>query len=133
MSRASELHAQYVTKIGKVGQWIAIRRYTGTGPTRTFGDTLTRAYVRYFASTEMVGTVVQGDLQAIALVDSLTAILPVTTNDRLVTGFYGCDNPNEPPPLTSGQITGGKETAIKSAIKRTPGGTLIALVIHAVG
>lgn len=132
MSRAEELRRQYQTKIGKAGQWIAIRRYSGSGPARVSTDTLTRAYVRYYASTELVGTVVQGDLQAIALVDSLSGILPISTNDRLVTSFFGDDNPNQTPVLTDGRVN-GKETAIKSAMKRTPGGTLIAVVLHAVG
>ena len=133
MSRASDLLTQYQRKIGQVGQWIAIRRYSGT-TVRTYVDTLTRAYVRYYAATELVGTVVQGDLMAIALVDTLSPVLPVTTNDRLVTGFWGHNDPNATPALTDDlHVTGGKETAIKSAMKRSPGGTLIALQLHAVG
>jgi hypothetical protein len=132
VSRSDDLLAQYQTKIGKVGQWVAIRRYSGT-TTKTFVDTLTRAYVRYYSSTELIGAVVQGDFSAIALVDTLGTILPVTTNDKLVTGFTGHDDPNTAPTLTANHVTGGKETAIKSAMKRSPGGTLIALEIQAAG
>lgn len=137
MSRAAELLAQYQTKIAKVGQWIAIRRYSGTGAARTFADTLTRAYVRYYGQKELIGTVMQGDLVAIALVDTLGELLAspqgINTNDRLVTGFHGCDNPNETPDVDTGGHVNGRETAIKSVLKRTPGGTLIALELHAVG
>jgi hypothetical protein len=58
MSRASELRVQYETKIAKVGQWIAIRRYSGTGPARVSTDTLARAYVIYAPDTALVGGVV---------------------------------------------------------------------------
>jgi hypothetical protein len=70
---------------------------------------------------------------AIALVDSLGGILPVTTNDKLVTSFFGFDVPDMPPLDGTSHVTGGKETAIKNVIKRAPGGTLIALELHAVG
>jgi hypothetical protein len=133
VSRAAELLMQYQSKIAKVGQWVAIRRYSGTGQTRTFSDTLTRAYVRYSGSTEFVGAVTQGDLVAIALVDTLGGILPVTTNDKLVTSFFGFDVSDTPPLDGASHVTGGKETAIKSVMKRVPGGTLIALELHAVG
>jgi hypothetical protein len=135
LSRASELLAQYQTKIAKVGQWIGVRRYTGTGPTRTFvGDTPARAYVIFAPDSALVGGVVQGNLLVWALVDSFAAMLPpVNTNDRLVTGFHGCDDPNTTPPLTGGKISGGTERAIKSVMEIAPGGTLIALKMIAVG
>jgi hypothetical protein len=134
MTRASQLAMQYHTKIAKVGQWVAIRRYSGVATTRTFVDTPTPGYVRYQASTEFVGAVMQAELLAIVLVDALGSLLPVTTNDRLLTGFYGCDDLTTPPTLDgSSHISGGKEGAIKAAIKLAPGGILIALEIHAVG
>jgi hypothetical protein len=133
MSRADQLLAQYRTKIAKSGQWIAIRRYTGTGLGRTWVDTLARAYVRQYASHELIGSIVQGDVAAISLVDTMGGILPVTTNDKLVTGFAGFDVPGTTPTLVGGHVSDGKETAIKNLMKRTPGGTLIALEIHAVG
>jgi hypothetical protein len=133
MSRADELRIQYESKIAGVGQWVAIRRYSGPSTNRTYVDTLTRAYVRYYGSTEFVGAVTQGDLTAIALVDTLGGILPVTTNDKLVTSFFGFDVSDQPPLDEAGHVTGGKETAIKSMMKRVPGGTLIAIELHAVG
>lgn len=134
MSRADELLTQYQKKIAKIGQWIGIRRYTGSGPARTSADTLARAYVRYALDTELVGTVVQGNLLVWTLVDSIAAMAPpLNTNDRLVTRFYGCDNPNDSPPLTDGRVSSGKEMAIKSVMEIMPGGTLIALKLIAVG
>jgi hypothetical protein len=132
LTRAATLLGQYQRKIAKSGQWIAIRRY-GSGSPRPWVDTLTRAYVRYYSSKELTGLIVQGDVSAIALVDTLSGILPVTTNDKLVTGFAGFDAPGTTPTLTGGHVSGGKETAIKNPMKRTPSGTLIALEIHASG
>jgi hypothetical protein len=134
LSRASELLAQYRTKIGKVGQWIGIRRYTGSGPTRTSADTLARAYVIYAPDSALVGGVVQGNLLIWSLVDTFAGMNPsVNTNDRLVIRFFGCDNPNATPPLTDGRVSSGKEMAIKSVMEIMPGGTLIALKMVAVG
>jgi hypothetical protein len=134
MSRASELLAQYQRKIAKVGQWIGIRRYTGTGPARTSTDTLARAYVIYAPDTALVGGVVQGNLLVWSLVDTFAGMNPpVNTNDRLVTGFFGFDNPNATPPLTNGQVSTPKERAIKSVMEINPGGTLIVLKMVAVG
>jgi hypothetical protein len=133
MSRALELLAQYETKIAKDGQWVAIRRYTGVGASRPWVDTLARAYVRHYDSKELIGSIVQGDVSAISLVDTLSGILPITTNDKLVLGFTGFDVLGTTPTLTGSHVSGGKETAIKNPMKRTPGGTLIALEIHASG
>jgi hypothetical protein len=134
LSRASELLAQYKTKIAKVGQWIGVRRYIGTGPARTSTDTLARAYVVYAPDSALVGGVVQGNLLVLALVDSFAAMVPpVNTNDRLVTRFFGCDDSNATPPLTDGHVSSGKEMAIKSVMEIMPGGTLIALKMVAVG
>jgi hypothetical protein len=113
MTEVEEALADYRELIGDLGQPIAIRRYTGTGPARTFVDTSTVAYVRNYESKEIIGAITYGDQRAIALVDDLAAILPVTTNDKLVVG--------------------GKEFAIRNPMKRVVAGTLIALEIHAAG
>ncbi len=99
--------------VNENGEAVAIRRYSGVTPARTFIDTPTTAFVRNFGSTELIGAVVQGDQVAIALVDTLAAILPVTTADFLVVGT--------------------KEFAIKNPRKRVVGGVLIGLEIHAKG
>lgn len=110
---AAEALALHQMQINANGQTVSIRRYTGTGPSRTYADTATKAYVRNYGSDELIGAIVQGDQRAITLVDTLTSILPVTTNDKLVVG--------------------SKEYAIKNPMKRVVGGTLIALEIHAAG
>lgn len=105
--------AMYRRQVDMHGQPVAIRRYSGTGPARSFVDTPTQAYVRNFGSDELLGGIMQGDQRAIALVDDLGPILPVTTNDKLVVG--------------------AKEFTIKNPMKRVVAGVLIALEIHATG
>lgn len=114
MDLADRVLAVYQKQINRLGQAIAIRRYTGTGPGRTYVDTATMAYVRNYASSELVGAIMQGDQVAITLVEDLASILPVTTNDKFV-------------------ISGETEKAIKNVRKRRVGGVLIALEIHAAG
>jgi hypothetical protein len=100
-------------QVNENGQPVTIRRYSGTGPGRAHVDTATRAFVRGFAAHELVGGIVQGDRVAIALVEPLALILPVTPNDKLVIG--------------------AKELAIKNVVGRLVGGTLVALEIQAAG
>ena len=113
MISATEAISDYKAAIQRVGQAVAIRRYTGTGPSRPHVDTATTAYVRNYGSSELIGAIVQGDQKAITLVDSLAAILPVTTSDLLVVD--------------------GREYAIKNPMKRVVAGVLVALEIHAKG
>jgi hypothetical protein len=104
---------QHRRLIGEVGETVYVRRFTGSTPARTHVDTETTAYVRNYGSNELIGSITQGDQRAITLVDTLSSILPVTTNDKLVVGT--------------------KEFAIKNPMRRVVGGTLIALEIHAAG
>jgi hypothetical protein len=108
-----EALASHRSLVNENGQPVSIRRYTGTGPSRTFTDTVTQAFVRNYGSKELIGSIVQGDQVAVTLVDMLSGILPVTTNDKLVVGT--------------------KEYAIKNPMKRVVGGVLVALEIHASG
>jgi len=97
------------------GEEILVRRFTGTGSPRPKTDTATMARVRGYQPDPLVGSIVQGDVRIIALVDTLSAILPLTTADKVVVR--------------------GKELAIKAvdANTRRIGGTLIALEIQAGG
>jgi hypothetical protein len=109
----AEILTSYRNMIAQVGQPVAIRRYSGTGPSRSHVDTATMAYVRNYGSKELVGSIVQGDQSAVTLIDALSAILPVRTTDYLVVD--------------------GKEVSIKNPMKRVVGGVLIALEIHSSG
>lgn len=135
MSRFDELLAQYERKIGQVGQWIAIRRYTGTGGVRTGTDTLAMAYIAYEPAKEFVGSVIQNYAAVYALADTLMAMVPqINTNDKLVTAFTGFDEISTTPSVNEeGKVSGGKETAIFSIEKRAVSGKTIALKISAVG
>jgi hypothetical protein len=122
--------ASYVAQIGENGQFVAIRRYKGIGPTRTYTDTVTKAYVRNYSSSELIGAIVQGDQKAITLVDGLAGILPVLTTDALLVGFELVDGA---PRIVEGHVVGGGEFSIKNPMKRVVGGVLVALEIHAKG
>lgn len=82
-AEALETHRRFINELGED---IAIRRYTGSGPTRTHADTTTRARVMFFQPNPLIGPAVQGDRKVITLVDNLSGILPVTTDDRAVIG-----------------------------------------------
>lgn len=129
-AEAAQLLAQYRDEIGRKGQPIAIGRYTGSGVGRTRADTVTKAFVRYYRSEELIGTIVQGDQVAIALVDDLVGILPVTVNDKLILDFEVVDGVAT---IVDGATVRGNEFTIKNPMKRVVGGTLIALEIHSKG
>ena len=95
------------------GQSVAIRRYTGTGPTRTYVDTATMGFVRNYSAKEIIGSIIQSDQVAVVLVDTLTAILPVRVTDYL--------------------MVNGQKFSIKNPMSREVGGVLISLEIHASG
>jgi hypothetical protein len=137
MSRADELLSQYQRKIDKAGQWIAIRRYAGTGGVRTSADTLTKAYMSYEPAKEFVGAVVQNFAVIYALAEPFIGWNPqINTNDKLVTGeFTGFDDIGNTPPLNEeSHVTGrSKERAIFSLEKRQVSGMWIALKLRAVG
>lgn len=65
---------------------IFIRRFTGSGVSRTAVDTACRARVVDYRPDELVGSVVQGDRKVIVLVESLLDAgfsLPVTMQDKV--------------------------------------------------
>ena len=119
---ALDMHRRFLLK---VGEDIVIRRYTGTGTPRPKVEATIRARVMGYEPKELVGSIVQGDRKIIALVDpsaavpagmvALSALLPLTTNDKAVVR--------------------GKELAIKAVDDNTRriAGTLIALEIQAAG
>jgi hypothetical protein len=78
---ALDQHRRFVRENGGT---IQVRRYSGTGAARTHIDTPTLARVMGYQPKEIVGSIVQGDRKVIALVDTLSAILPLTNDDKLV-------------------------------------------------
>lgn len=115
MNAAETLETYRAFLNGEHGQDITVRRYVGVGPSRTHTDTGTRARVTGYQPNEILGNVTQGDRRVIALADTLTALLPLTVDDKL--------------------IINGIETAIKAVDSNTRkiGSTLIALEIQAAG
>jgi hypothetical protein len=112
---ADEALAQHRAFLAEIGEDIVVRRYSGTGPTRTATDVTTRARVTGYQPRELVGAIVQGDRKVIALADNVAALLPLTTTDKLVIR--------------------GHEVAIKAVDDNTRriSGVLIALEIQAAG
>jgi hypothetical protein len=115
MTALSESQANHRAMINEMGEDIAIRRFTGTGTPRPYTDTTTRARVMGYKPQELIGPVVEGDRKVIALVDTLTSLLPITTNDKAVVG--------------------GKQLAIKAVDDNTRrvSGTLVALELQVAG
>lgn len=112
---ADEAIASHKAFIGVVGETVSVRRYTGTGPTRTYADTTALARVTGFQPKDLVGSIVQGDRKVIMLVDTLSSVLPLTTADSV--------------------IIRGREVKIKAIDDNTRriGGTLIALELQVAG
>lgn len=112
---AQEILAAYRRSMDEVGEDIIVRRYTGVAPSRVSHDTTTRARVMGYQPKDLVGAIVQGDRKVIALVDTLSAVLPLKTSDKLVIR--------------------GLEVSIKAVDdnSRRIGGVLIALEITAAG
>src|SRR5216684_6183752 len=111
----AEALASHRSFINALGEPVTVRRYSGVGALRTPVDTMSQARVVGYAPAQLVGSIVQGDRLVIMLVDTLGAVLPLTTNDSLVIR--------------------GREVKIKSIDDNTRrvGGVLIALQIHAAG
>jgi hypothetical protein len=111
----AEALASHRAMINEIGEDVIIRRYTGTGPARSYADRTTKARVMGYQPRELVGSIEQGDVKAIALVDALADLLPITTSDTL--------------------IVRGKERAIKTVDDNTRrvAGTLIALELQVTG
>jgi len=100
--------------ISENGQPIKLRRYAGNGAARAVSiERNTSAFVRTYGKSEIQGSVIQGDQSMIILVDTLTDMLPLTTNDFAVVE--------------------GIEYSIKNPIKRVVGGVLVAYELHTEG
>lgn len=81
---ADQIKAAYARQLRET---IVIRRYTGAGTVRPKLDVEARGKATQYGADELIGTVQQGDLKVIVLVDDLRSrgfALPVTTNDKAV-------------------------------------------------
>jgi hypothetical protein len=109
---AAEAIASHTAFINEVGETVYVRRFSGTPPTLTIANTATTARVVGCRTNPLLGPITEGDRDVIALVDDLSGILPLTTNDALVVR--------------------GKEMIIKAIDDNTRriGGTLVALEIR---
>lgn len=96
-------------------EMIVVRRYTGAGTNRPRFDATVRGKDRLYASTELVGTITQGDHNVLILVEDLIAAqfaLPLTTNDKVVVA--------------------GKELSIQAPnTRKAPDGTIIVYDVQA--
>lgn len=90
MTPASAL-ASYRTTLSQVGESVIVRRYAGTGAARVASDLTTTARVMGYAPHEIIGNVRIGDRKVIALADSLSAVLPLRTSDKIVIRGTECD------------------------------------------
>lgn len=97
------------------GEDIIVRRWSGPSGARVATDVTALARVMGYLSREIVGPVLVGDRKVIMLVDTLGALLPLTTADKL--------------------MIRGREVAIKAVDDNTRRvqGVLIALEIQVAG
>lgn len=117
--------AQHRAFITEIGETVTVRRYTGTGPGRPTAEADIAARVTGYTPNQIVGAVVQGDRQVIALNDpsaivaggkvALATLLPLSVDDKLVIRGIEC------------AILG-----IDDSTKRIAG-VLIALMLHVRG
>lgn len=113
--RAAEFLESSREQINEAGEDIIVRRWSGPSGNRTHVDVTTRARIMSYDPREIGGSISVGDQSVIALVDTLSSLLPLTNADKL--------------------IVRGRELAIKSVDDNTrrDGGMLIALNIRASG
>jgi hypothetical protein len=112
--QASEIRAAYARELK---EQIGVRRYTGAGANRPRFDVYVRGKATPYATTELIGTIMQGDQRVLLLVQDITTgqmPLPVTTNDKV--------------------IVRGRELAIINAAERkAPTGELVAYELQVRG
>src|SRR5689334_3313066 len=94
MSSAAEMLDDHREFLADDGEDILIRRYTGTGPVRPKTEAKVRARVTGLESATLIGAIVQGKCQIIAINDPLASapagmvaladLLPITTTDKVV-------------------------------------------------
>ena len=87
----TQIATDYAAAFSRWAEDVQVRRYSGTGVTRTSADTPGRARVTGFAPSELIAGIVQGDRKVILKVDAaIAAILPLTTADKIVVRGREC-------------------------------------------
>lgn len=79
--QAKSLYARTLREV------ILVRRFTGSGPTRTKHDTYAKAKVSEYNMNELVGLVLEGDQKLVVSAQDLidrSFTFPITTSDKLV-------------------------------------------------
>jgi hypothetical protein len=71
-----EARQMYRDQMDLHGETISIRRYTGTGLSRTHVDRPCRARVTGYAAEELIGSITQGDRKIIVLAEDLEGESP---------------------------------------------------------
>jgi hypothetical protein len=77
----------YRRMVDEYGELVTLRRYTGTGESRTKFDAEVRARVTDYTKDELVGSIQQGDRKVIVLAEDLITELfplPLVASDKVV-------------------------------------------------
>lgn len=81
VARAKSLYARTLREV------VSVRRYSGSGPLRTYRDTYARAKVLEYRAEELIDLILEGDQKAVVFAQDLTDrefVLPITTSDKLI-------------------------------------------------
>lgn len=84
---SDQIKLEYIDALTSVGETISIRRYSGSGDSRTFVDYSARARVVGFEPHQLSGTIIEGDRKLIVFSDDLVTAgltLPVRIADKAV-------------------------------------------------
>lgn len=87
MTLSADIIADYGASLRRVGETVTIRRYSGSGDTRTPTDVTAWARVAGYEPAELVGAVRQGDRKLIVLAEDLEGgqiALPLRKGDKAI-------------------------------------------------
>ena len=78
--------AMYRRQRDRSGKAVVFRRYTGTGTSRTPSDVNALAHVSGYAPHQLAGTIQQGDVRVIVMVEDLGGFVPRNGDKVVVSG-----------------------------------------------
>lgn len=81
----ADAKASLLAQLTEHGSTVTIRRYTGTGSTRSFVEKVVRARVMGYSADQLVGSIIQGDQKVVIYADDVTAplSLPIVKSDKI--------------------------------------------------